>query len=58
MVEDHQDIKTDQKLGFENPLKYLVWIRQIFSHNIFFISSHIVSSFENAVTDKKSDVQD
>ena len=58
MVQDHQNIKTDQKLGFENPLKCPVWIRQIFSHKIFVISRHMISGFENAKTDGKSDVQD
>ena len=58
MVEDHQNIKTDQELGFENPLKYPVWIRQIFFHEIFVISRHVISGFENAETDEKSDVQD
>ena len=58
MVEAHQNIKTDQKLGFENPLKYPVRIRHIFSHEIFVISKHMISRFENAETDEKSDVQD
>ena len=56
MVEDHQNSKTDQKSGFENPLKCPVWIRQIFSHEIFIISRDMISGFENAKTDKKSDV--
>ena len=35
MVVDHQNIKTDQKLGLENLLKYPIWIRKILSHEIF-----------------------
>ena len=57
MVVHHENVKTDQKLGFQNPSKYPVWIRQIFSHEIFVISRHMLTGFKNAKIDWKFDVQ-
>ena len=51
MEVDYQNVKIDQNLEFKNPLWYPVWIRQIFSHEIFVIDRYMILGFENAKTD-------